>query len=87
MLNPGYRYRSLGELSDDELLSMFADDESLFAEHKADLKEEAYNVCKAVASFANTLGGWVLIGVEKGEPVEGWAPPGGVPFVDAAAPT
>ena len=42
MLNPGYRYRSLGELTDEELISMFDDDESLFVEHKQDSGGEGF---------------------------------------------
>jgi predicted HTH transcriptional regulator len=45
-------------------------DESLFVEHKSDIGEQSqYQIAKAVSSFANTLGGWLLIGVHDGQPV------------------
>lgn len=50
---------------------MLSENETLFVEHKAGL---AYAAVKAICSFANTLGGWVLIGVDDdGQPNEGTA--------------
>jgi len=44
-------------------------DESLFVEHKSDVREgSSYGLASTVASFANTLGGWLLIGVRNGKP-------------------
>jgi len=41
-------------------------DETLFVEHKRGIgKDEAFQILKAVASFANTAGGWLLIWVHN----------------------
>jgi hypothetical protein len=87
MRSPSYRYLGLGELSPDGLLAMLGDHETLFVEHKGGVAEgEGYAISKAIASFANTLGGWVLVGVHNGEPTDGtqdgWEPPQGEEFVD-----
>jgi hypothetical protein len=59
----------LAELTDVELARMLELDESLFVEHKRDIgKGESFQIAKVVASFANTLGGWLLIGVHDGKP-------------------
>lgn len=42
-------------------------DETLFVEHKG--AEPDRQLAKAVASFANQLGGWVILNVEKGKPL------------------
>lgn len=66
-----FAHCALAELTVEDLDRMLELDETLFVEHKSDLKtESAYNVMKAVASFANTLGGWLLIGVRGASP---WA--------------
>jgi hypothetical protein len=65
------------------LKGVLAENESLFVEHKTDIaKGEGYQLAKAAASFANTLGGWILVGVNDKGPVPGWKPPSGG-FVDA----
>lgn len=78
---PSLRLLTLGDLatSEDTLKALLAESETLFVEHKADIaKGEGYQLAKAVASFANTLGGWVLVGVEDGgKPISGWTPPRG----------
>jgi hypothetical protein len=84
MRAPSLRLLALGELagSEDTIQALLAENETLFVEHKTDIaKGDGYQLGKAVASFANTLGGWVLIGVKDGEPVSGWSPPAGG-FVD-----
>lgn len=57
---------------------MLAENETLFVEHKGDIQGDAFQVAKAVCSFANTLGGWLLIGVTEGKPnagtSDGWEP-------------
>jgi predicted HTH transcriptional regulator len=63
-------------------------DETLFVEHKADIgKDTAYGLISAVASFANTVGGWLLVGVTDGRPngkAARWAEEGSSPtLVDA----
>jgi Putative DNA-binding domain len=81
-----FRYRGLGEITGDELAAMLREDETIFVEHKADLGGDGYQVAKAASSFANTLGGWVLVGVRDGAPTEGledgWEPPDDEPFID-----
>lgn len=61
-------------------------DETLFVEHKAGVGDEnSYGLVRAVAAFANTVGGWVLLGIQGGRPVEqdqDWAADDAPPFVD-----
>ncbi len=68
---------ALADLSSEDLDRMLELDESLFVEHKSDLgAESAFLVIRSVAAFANTFGGWVLIGVKDGRPngaAERWA--------------
>jgi hypothetical protein len=64
-----FTHRALADLSPDDLARMLELNETLFVEHKTDLgTASAYNVVKAVASFANTVGGWLLIGVTDNRP-------------------
>ncbi len=79
------RLSTLGELAQSEqtLKMLLAESETLFVEHKAGIeKGEGYQLAKAVGSFGNTLGGWVLVGVKDGQPIPDWTPPAGG-FVDA----
>ena len=84
-----WRERALGDLTNDELESMLRENETLFVEWKERLpkSDDGYNFSKAVASFANTLGGWVLVGVAdngeitSGQP-SGWDPTSGNALVD-----
>jgi hypothetical protein len=77
---------ALVALTEEELIRMLELDESLFVEHKRDLGTEThYQLAKAVSSFANTLGGWLLIGVSDGKPVASqsvWASSGAPTLVD-----
>jgi len=77
---------ALADLSPSDLGRMLDLDETLFVEHKRGAGEEgAYGLVKAVAAFANTLGGWVLLGVHGGKPLEepaDWALPDAPPLVD-----
>ena len=62
---------------------MLAEGETLFVEHKKDIaKGEGFQVAKAASSLANTLGGWILIGVQGGRILDDWTPPPG-DLVDA----
>ncbi|MGN6256810.1 MAG: AlbA family DNA-binding domain-containing protein [Solirubrobacterales bacterium] len=67
----------------DRLLEL---DETLFVEHKTDIgKNDAMQIVKAVTSFANTVGGWLLIGVQNGAPTASdaaWAQDGVPTLVD-----
>src|SRR5687767_2949077 len=69
------RNLALSDLTDDDLRVMLEENETLFVEHKTGLGGEGFQVAKAVCSFANTLGGWVLVGVTNGQPNAGQ--PGG----------
>ncbi|HEX3678854.1 MAG TPA: ATP-binding protein [Galbitalea sp.] len=57
---------ALLELVPEDLDRMLQLDETLYVEHKRGIgKDEAFQIVKAVASFANTAGGWLLIWVHK----------------------
>src|SRR4051794_28319086 len=77
---------ALVELTLPELKRMLELDETLFVEHKGDLhSDSAYQLARSVASFANTLGGWLLVGVRDGKPAAergSWADASGPPLVD-----
>lgn len=65
---------------------MLAENETLFVEHKSGAGHEGYQVAKAICSFANSLGGWVLIGVTDGRPSAGeeggWEPAAATDLTD-----
>lgn len=65
------RNLALADLTDDDLRRMLAENETLFVEHKGNIDHDAFNVAKAMCSFANMLGGWVLIGVTNSQPNDG----------------
>ena len=54
---------------------MRAENETLFVEFKWSLDGEGYKVAEAVASLANTLGGWVLIELHDDGTPSTWTPP------------
>jgi hypothetical protein len=69
------RNLALADVTPENIRQMRAENETLFVEWKSSLDGEGYKVAEAVASFANTLGGWVLIGLrDDGTPSE-WTPP------------
>jgi hypothetical protein len=72
------RSLALSAVGDEDIAAMLAENETLFVEHKSAIGGEGFQIAKAVCSFANTLGGWVLIGVTNGEPnagtPTGWEP-------------
>lgn len=78
---------ALTDLTVADLDRMLELDETLFVEHKFGIESgEGFGLAKAVASFANTIGGWLLVGVKDGEPVgseEGWARAEAPTLVDA----
>lgn len=67
----------LADLSDDMLAEMRREHETRFVESKASLGkgDGAFNFAKAVASFANTLGGWVLVGLDDSGEFVVWEAP------------
>lgn len=77
---------ALADLSQDDLGRMLDLDETLFVEHKRSTADEGTSgLVRAIAAFANTLGGWVLLGVHEKKPVNeppDWALPGAPPLVD-----
>jgi Putative DNA-binding domain len=77
---------ALADLDSDALARMLDLDETLFVEHKKSTADEsAYELVRAVSAFANTLGGWVLLGVHDGKPLEepaSWALSDAPPLVD-----
>jgi schlafen family protein len=82
---PSLRVLTLGEVAHSEIVleSLIAENETLFVEHKAGIeKGDGYQLAKAIGSFANTLGGWVIVGVRDGQLDPSWQPPRGG-FVDA----
>jgi Putative DNA-binding domain len=65
-----FAHDALIDLDDSDLDRMLELDETLFVEHKSEIgKDTAYGLVKAVASFANTVGGWLLVGVRGGKPL------------------
>jgi Putative DNA-binding domain len=56
----------LSEIGNDDVTRMLDLDESLFVEHKRGFDHDAFKLRQAVAAFANTAGGWILVGVENG---------------------
>jgi hypothetical protein len=75
------------EVSLDDVDRMLGLSETLFVEHKLGIREEdSFKLIQAMAAFANTAGGWVLLGVENGKVVANgnclWARPDGQPLVD-----
>jgi hypothetical protein len=58
------------------LQRLIATGEDLFVERKVGPNDDWLNIAEAVASFANSLGGWLLLGVHDDGRVTGWSPPG-----------
>ena len=66
-----FTHGALAELSADDFGRMLELDETLFVEHKGDIgddKDTIYGLVSTVAAFANTYGGWLLIGVTNRKP-------------------
>jgi predicted HTH transcriptional regulator len=59
---------ALYEVSVADVNRMLSLDETLFVEHKAGMGDkESFKVLQAIAAFANTAGGWLLVGVHGGK--------------------
>src|SRR5689334_22333376 len=83
-----FTHGALADLSPEDLNRMLGLDETLFVEHKTDLgSDTAHEVVRAVAAFANTVGGWLLLGVTNRKPngkASRWTEPHNPPtLVDA----
>jgi hypothetical protein len=65
----GASFRDLAgaDVTAEDVQRMLALDETLFVEHKG--AEPEYPLAKAVASFANQLGGWVVLNTKNGQPL------------------
>ncbi|MDQ6749538.1 MAG: ATP-binding protein [Actinomycetota bacterium] len=83
MVLGSFTHGALAELTVEDLDRMLDLDESLFVEHKSDIGTgSAHGLVRSVAAFANTVGGWLLIGVHEGKPtgdVPDWGGSGGTP--------
>ena len=79
---------TLSDLSIVDVDMMLKLDETLFIEHKSGIGEPKnwFKLRQAMASFANTTGGWLLLGVRDSEIVVDstavWAQDGARPLVD-----
>jgi predicted HTH transcriptional regulator len=64
-----FTHGALADVLPEDVDRMLALDETLFVEHKTDIgKDSAHELVRAVAAFANTIGGWLLIGVTNRKP-------------------
>jgi ATP-dependent DNA helicase RecG len=57
----GFRHLSIGDLDEQTLRDLVAEGETLFVERKE--ADPSRGIGQTVAAFANTLGGWLLLGV------------------------
>ncbi len=81
-----FAHDALADLEPEDLERMLKLDETLFIEHKSGVgNDSTHKLMTAVSSFANTLGGWVLLGVQNSKPLDDtpdWADPNAPPLVD-----
>jgi hypothetical protein len=75
MLPASLRSLALADVSEDVLRGLVEHGESLYVERKRQ-PPQSPNLGAALASFANTLGGFVLLGVDDDGSISGWEPPG-----------
>jgi len=66
---------ALGHVTADHIRQMRQENETLFVEFKSSLDGDGYKAAEAVASFSNTLGGWVLVGLRDDGTPSGWGAP------------
>lgn len=77
MILPGLRSLPLHAMTSQRLHEIIREGETLFVECKSGIAAgDGHAIAKAVASLANTLGGWVLVGVDDGGAVVEWQQPG-----------
>lgn len=70
----GIRRLSLGDLDEGTLRRLIGHGEDLFVERKRDIPKAGLG--RVAASFANSLGGWVLLGVADNGCLVGYQLPG-----------
>jgi Putative DNA-binding domain len=68
------RNLALADVTPYDVRAMVEENETLFVEHKSTVDGEGYKIAEAIASFANTLGGWVVVGIRDGEATD-WIVP------------
>jgi hypothetical protein len=59
----------------DHIRQMRTENETLFVEWKSSLEGTGYKVAEAAASFANTLSGWIVVGLRDDGTPSDWTPP------------
>src|SRR5260221_8264615 len=71
---PSLRRLALSELDESALRRLIEYGEDIFVERKRE-PPPAPGLGAEVASFANTLGGWLLLGIQDDGKIVGWTPP------------
>jgi len=71
----GLRRLALADLDEETLRGLIEQGEHLLVERKQEPPEES-GLGEAVSSFANTIGGWLLLGIANDGSSVGWKPPG-----------
>lgn len=74
MLLPSIRRLTLADLTDEALRKLIDHGESLYVDRKRE-PPPSPKFGAAVAAFANTLGGWILLGVDDDGSIVGWDRP------------
>lgn len=75
MTDVSFRRLSMADLDEESLRRLIAEGESLFVERKQQEPKGGFG--PAMASFANTLGGWLLVGVADDGSLKGYEPGAG----------
>jgi hypothetical protein len=72
MTDASFRRLSMADLDEDVLRRLVAEGEALFVERKQQEPEDGFG--PVTASFANTLGGWLLVGIADDGGLKGYEP-------------
>ncbi len=72
MTDLSFRRLSMADLDEESLRRLVAEGESLFVEREQQEPKGGFGL--AMASFANTLGGWLLVGVGDEGAIKGYEP-------------
>src|SRR4051812_20226286 len=75
MATRGIRSLAIADLDESTLRGLIEHGEDLFVERKL-IPPKDGGFGATVASFANTIGGWVLLGIADDGTIKGWEPPG-----------